>query len=73
MSPAGAFGDMSSGTACSAAAVQWHRRRLVTADGALALCASQILVFHFPGVIEGVKGGVPYQVPQRPLAGQFTL
>ena len=33
----------------------------------------QILVFHFPGMIERVKSGVPYQVPQRPLAGQFTL
>ena len=42
-------------------------------DVPLALFASQILVFHFPGVIERVKGGVPYQVPQRPLAGQFTL
>jgi hypothetical protein len=37
------------------------------------LFGSQILVFHFPGMIERVKGGVPYQVPQRPLAGQFTL
>ena len=36
-------------------------------DGALALFASQILVFHFPGVIERVKGGVPNQEPQRPL------
>ena len=37
------------------------------------LFGSQILVFHFPGMIERVKCGVPYQVPQRPLAGQFTL
>jgi len=50
-----------------AAAVQWHRRRLVTADLPLALFASQILVFHFPGVIERVKGGVPNQVPERPF------
>ena len=50
-----------------AAAVQWHRRRLVTADVPLALFASQILVFHFPGVIERVKGGVPNQEPQRPF------
>src|ERR687888_52505 len=28
---------------------------------------SQILVFHFPGVIERVKGGVPNQEPQRPF------
>lgn len=33
----------------------------------------QVLVFHFPGVVHGVKGGVPNQVPERPLAGQFTL
>jgi hypothetical protein len=37
------------------------------------LFGSQILVFHFPGMIERVKGGVPYQVPQWPLAGQFAL
>jgi hypothetical protein len=37
------------------------------------LFGSQILVFHFPGMIERVKGGVPDQVPQRPLAGQFPL
>ena len=41
--------------------------------GTSRLFGSQILVFHFPGMIERVKGGVPYQVPQRPLAGQFTL
>ena len=41
--------------------------------GTSRLYASQIFVFHFPGMIERVKGGVPYQVPQRPLAGQFTL
>src|SRR4051794_39032345 len=29
--------------------------------------ASQILVFHFPGVIERVKGGVPNQEPERPF------
>ena len=41
--------------------------------GTSRLFGSWILVFHFPGMIERVKGGVPYQVPQRPLAGQFTL
>jgi hypothetical protein len=47
----------------------------VDADRALGsrFFGSQILVFHFPGMIERVKGGVPYQVPQRPLTGQFTL
>ena len=35
--------------------------------------SSQILVFHFPGVIEGVKGGVSNQVPQRPLARHLVL
>ena len=54
------------------------RRRSVPRCGAVLGGASrsfgsQILVFHFPGMIERVKGGVPYQVPQRPLAGQFTL
>lgn len=34
---------------------------------------SQILIFHFPSVIECVIRGVPNQVPQRPLASQFTL
>src|SRR5689334_6760947 len=29
--------------------------------------ASQILVFHFPGVIERVKGAVPNQEPERPF------
>ena len=66
-------GDLSSPTPGWAAAVQWHRRRLVTADVPLALFASQILVLHFPGMIERVIGGVQYQVPERPLAGQFTL
>jgi hypothetical protein len=32
---------------------------------------SQILVFHFPGVIERVKRGVPNQVAERPFAGQL--
>src|SRR5215212_6769047 len=41
--------------------------RLATVDGALALFASQILVFHFPGVIECVKGGVPNQEPEWPF------
>jgi hypothetical protein len=41
--------------------------------GTSRLFGSQILVFHFPGMIERVKGGVPYQISQRPLAGQFTL
>jgi hypothetical protein len=41
--------------------------------GTSRLFGSQILVFHFPGMIERVKGGVPYQVSQRPLAGQFAL
>src|SRR6476660_5229053 len=35
--------------------------------------ASQILVFHFPGVIERVKRGVPNQVPERPRAGHVAL
>src|SRR5574341_2613943 len=37
---------------------------------------SQILVFHFPGVVQGVKGGVADQEPERPfrhLAGQLAL
>src|SRR5438270_7144939 len=34
---------------------------------------SQILVGHFPGVVEGVKGGVPNKVPQRPLAGHLAF
>src|SRR6266511_4015306 len=56
-----------------AAAFHWHRRRLFSADGALASFAGQILVFHFPGVIERVKRGVPNQVTQRPRAGHFAL
>src|SRR5262245_18665108 len=50
-----------------AATVQRHCRRLVTADVSLALFASQIVVFHFPRVIERVKGGVPSHVPVRPF------
>src|SRR5215471_3193558 len=50
-----------------AAAFHWQRRWLFTADGATASFASQILVFHFPGVIERVKRGVPNQVPERPF------
>src|SRR6185437_3887679 len=33
----------------------------------------QILVFHFPCVIQCVKRGVPNQIPERPVAGHFTL
>jgi hypothetical protein len=32
-----------------------------------------IFVFHLPGVIERVIGGVPNQVPERPGAGHFVL
>ena len=49
------------------------RRVHAVLGGASRLFGSQILVFHFPGMIERVKGGVPYQVPQRPLAGEFPL
>src|SRR4051812_3000422 len=34
---------------------------------------SQVLVFHFPGVIERVKRGMPNQVPERPGTGHFAL
>lgn len=37
---------------------------------------SQVFVFHFPGMVHGVKGGVPYQEPERPFrhfAGQLAL
>jgi len=37
---------------------------------------SQILVFHFPDVVHGVKGGAPNQEPERPfrhLASQLAL
>jgi hypothetical protein len=37
---------------------------------------SQVLVFHFPSMVHGVKGGVPNQEPERPfrhLAGQLAL
>ncbi|MBK8990012.1 MAG: hypothetical protein IPM39_28785 [Chloroflexi bacterium] len=37
---------------------------------------SQVLVFHFPGMVQDVKGGVPNQEAQRPirpLAGQLAL
>jgi hypothetical protein len=37
---------------------------------------SQVLVFHFPGMVHGVKGGVPNQEPERPfryLASQLAL
>src|SRR4051794_13417645 len=33
----------------------------------------QILVFHFPGVIERVKSGVPNQIAQRPRASYLAL
>ena len=35
--------------------------------------ACQVFVFHFPGVIQRVKRGVPNQIPERPGAGQFAL
>ena len=44
--------------------------------GTSRLFGSQVLVFHFPGVVQGVKGGVPNQEPERPfrhLAGQLAL
>src|SRR5689334_18766205 len=44
-----------------------------TKIGATSSAGSQILIFHFPGVIEGVKGGVPNKVPQWPLAGRLIL
>ena len=34
---------------------------------------SQVLVFHFPGMIHSVKGSVPNQVAERPLAGHLAL
>ena len=37
------------------------------------IVACQILVFHFPRVIQRVKGGVPKQIPERPGAGRFAL
>ncbi len=35
--------------------------------------SSQILVLHFPGVIERMIRGVPNQVPELPGAGDFAL
>ena len=35
--------------------------------------ACQVLVFHFPRVIQRVKCGVPNQIPKRPGAGHFAL
>src|SRR4051812_28680307 len=43
---------------------KYHRSR---ARSNRLVTATQILVFHFPGVIERVKGGVPYQEPERPF------
>src|SRR6266581_8002618 len=33
----------------------------------------EVLVFHFPGVIQRVIRGVPNQVPERPGSGHFAL
>jgi hypothetical protein len=44
--------------------------------GASRLFGRQILVFHFPSVIQGVKGGVPNQESQGPfrhLTSQLAL
>jgi hypothetical protein len=43
--------------------------------GVLTPCSfgSQILVFHFPGVIQRMIRGVPNQIPERPGAGHFAL
>jgi hypothetical protein len=44
--------------------------------GTSCLFGRQILVFHFPSVIQGVKGGVPNQESQRPfrhLTSQLAL
>jgi hypothetical protein len=44
--------------------------------GTSRLFGSQILVFHFPSVIQGVKGGVPNKVSERPfryLTSQLVL
>ncbi len=42
----------------------------------LRLFGSQVLVFHFPGVIQGMKSGMPNQKPERPfgpIAGPLAL
>ena len=41
--------------------------------GALPDSDGQVFVFHFPGVIQGVIGGVPEQIPKRSGAGHFAL
>jgi hypothetical protein len=36
-------------------------------------CKGQVLVFHFPGVIHGVKGGVADEEAEWPGAGHLAL
>jgi hypothetical protein len=33
----------------------------------LRFFSSQVLILHFPGVIQGVKSGMPNQEPERPF------
>src|SRR5689334_22535495 len=44
----------------------------VGVDSSAGSRSCQVLVLHLPGVVEGMKGGVPYQVPKRPLARHFA-
>src|SRR6266851_9937597 len=44
-----------------------------TALFSLRSFGGEVLVFHFPGVIQRVIRGVPNQVPERPGSGHFTL
>jgi len=39
----------------------------------LRLFECQVFVFHFPGMVEGVIGGVPDQVAKRPGARHGAL
>ena len=44
-----------------------HRHHTNPAEANLYFFGSQIFVFHFPSMVQRVKGGVPNQIPKRPF------